>query len=85
VRYKVNMAPKNPKLRFLAARVIRTVYHLNKRVVIWHGQFRRESGFVIVSVGKRLHVRLTDPSEGIRRYTTDGIVVIYKTSCCLIA
>ena len=35
--------------------------------------------------GKKMHIRLCAPSERLKRYTTDGIVLVFKTSCCLIA
>jgi hypothetical protein len=79
------MPAKNPRLRFLASRITREVYHLNDRVVIWRGHFCGESGVVVESVGKKLHVRLDDPSEKNRRLTTDGVVSVFITSCCLIA
>ena len=78
------MAPKNPRLRFLVARVTRTVYHQHDKVVIWRGQFRGEEGFVVTSVGKKLNVRLFAPDERVRRLTNGGIVVVLKTSCCLV-
>jgi hypothetical protein len=82
---EVTMAPKNPKLRFFASRVTRTLYHPGDRVVIWRGQFRGESGVVVGAVGKKMHIRLSDPSERIQRYVTGGLVCVFKTSCWLIA
>jgi hypothetical protein len=79
------MVSKNPHLRFLASRVTRTVYHQHDRVVIWRGQFRGESGSVITTHGKKMRVRLLAPDERVRRLTTGGVVVVFKTSCCLVA
>jgi hypothetical protein len=79
------MVATNPRLRFLASRVTRELYHPNDRVVIWRGQFGGKSGVVVESVGKKLHVRLEDLSERTQRLTTDGVVFVFKTSCCLIA
>ena len=62
----------------------RKVYHPRDRVVIWRGQFCGETGLVISEGGKKMHIRLYAPSEKLKRYTTDGIVLVYKTSCCLI-
>jgi hypothetical protein len=75
---------KNPRLRFLASRVTRTVYHRKDKVVIWRGLFSGESGVVITSVGKTMHIRLDAPDERVWRLTTGGVVVVFKTSCCLI-
>ena len=71
-------------MRILAARVTRKVYHPRDRVVIWCGQFRRETGLVISEGGKKMHIRLCACPERLKRYTTDGIVLVFKTSCCLI-
>ncbi len=79
------MAPKNPRLMFLASRVTRTVYHPRDKVVIWRGQFCRETGFVVTTVGKKMRIRLCEPSEKVQRLTVGGIVLVFKTSCCLIA
>jgi hypothetical protein len=81
----VTMVSKNPHLRFLASRVTRTVYHQHDRVVIWRGQFRGESGSVITTHGKKMRVRLLAPDKRVRRLTTGGVVVVFKTSCCLVA
>jgi hypothetical protein len=79
------MVAKNPRLRLLASRVTRTVYNPRDRVAIWRGQFCGEMGDVIESVGKKMHIRLFEPSEKVQRLTTDGVVVVFKTSCILIA
>jgi transcription elongation factor len=72
------MVPKNPRLRFLASRVAWKVYHPGDKVVIWRGQFRGESGFVITAVGKKMHIRLCEPSERIQRFMTGGLVLVFK-------
>ena len=76
------MAPKNPRLRMLAARKTRTVYKRHDRVVIWRSVFCGEEAFVVKLVGKKLHVRVFAPDERIRRLTKDKPVVVYKTPCC---
>jgi hypothetical protein len=80
----VTMVAKNPKLRFLAARVTRTVYHQHDTVIIWRGKFCGEPGTVVSTIGKKMYVRLSEPDERIRRWTTDDVVLVFKTSCCLV-
>jgi hypothetical protein len=77
--------PNNPLRRFYASRVTRTLYLEDDRVVIWRGQFRGESGSVVASVGKKLHVVLETTNERILERTNGGVVVVLKSSCCLIA
>ncbi len=79
------MAQKKPRLRFLASRMTRTVYHTHDRVVIWRGQFCGESGFVVTAVGKKMHVRLENPSEMAQRWMVGGRVVVFNPSCCFVA
>jgi hypothetical protein len=79
------MTAKNQRLRFLASRVTREVYHPNDRVVVWRGRFLGRSGVVVKSVGKKLYDMLSDPSERTQRVTTDKAVSVFKMSCCLIA
>jgi hypothetical protein len=79
------MAPKNPRLRFLASRVTRTLYHPCDKIAIWRGKFCGETGVVVKSVGKKMHIRLSEPDEKVQRLTTYGVVVVFKTSCILIA
>jgi hypothetical protein len=79
------MVTNNPRLRLLASRVTCTVYNPSDRVAIWRGQFCGETGVVTESVGKKVHIRLFEPSKKVQRLTTDGVVVVFKTSCILIA
>ncbi len=79
------MVAKNPRLRLLASRLTRTVYNPRDRVAIWRGQFCGETGDVIESVGKKMHISLIEPDEKVQKLTTDGVVVVFMTSCILVA
>jgi hypothetical protein len=71
--------------KFYPGKITRTVYHQYDRVAIWRGQFRGETGSVVASVGKKLRLRLERPTESVLARTTGGIVVVFKTSCILVA
>jgi hypothetical protein len=68
-----------------AARETRTVYHRHQTVVIWRGWFCGETALVVRSHGKKMLVKIVAPNERVRRMTNDAPVMVYKTSCCLIA
>ena len=79
------MPAQNPRLRALAAQVTRTVYHQGDRVVSWRGRHCGRSGFVVQSVDATLRVRLFALDGSLQIVQDHPLIVVCKTSCCLIA
>jgi hypothetical protein len=71
--------------KFYPGKLIRTEYDQYDRVAIWRGQFRGETGRVVASVGMKLRLRIENPTESVLARTTGGIVMVYKSSCVLVA